>query len=78
MEHSDGGFYAHYHDFGIASAHGDGASIEEAIQEANVSKELVIESLLERGLDVPEPDSSGAYSGKFTARVPKTLHRQLT
>ncbi len=77
MEHSDGGYYAHYYDFGQACAHGDGATIEEAIAEADISKELVLEHLLENNLPVPEPDSSAAYSGKFTARVPRTLHRQL-
>lgn len=75
MEHSDGGYYAVYPDFGGTTAHGDGKTIAAAIKEADISKELTIESLLERGEIVPEPSTS--YSGKFILRTPKSLHRDL-
>ncbi len=75
MEHSDGGYYAVYPDFGGATAHGDGKTIVAAIKEADISKELILEVLLEKGENVPEPSTS--YSGKFIVRTPKSLHRDL-
>jgi antitoxin HicB len=75
MEHSEGGYYAVYPDFGGTTAHGDGKTIAAAIKEADISKELTIESLLARGEVVPEPATS--YSGKFILRTPKSLHRDL-
>lgn len=74
MEHPDGGYYARYPDLG---AHGDGPTIADAIREADVSKELIIETLLEHGDPVPEPEQNEKFSGKFNVRVPKSLHRHL-
>jgi antitoxin HicB len=76
-EEDGGGYYAFYPDFGGATAHGDGESIEEAIKEADLSKRLTLESLLKHGDPVPQPGTLEGYSGKFNARVPKSLHRQL-
>ena len=71
----EGGYYAQYPELG---AHGDAPTIEEAVREANVSKELMLESYLEHGdYPIPEPHSSKDYSGKFNVRVPKSLHREL-
>jgi antitoxin HicB len=75
IEHAEGGYYAVYPDFGGATAHGDGKTIATAIKEADISKELTIESLLAKGEIVPEPATS--YSGKFIIRAPKSLHRDL-
>ncbi|MDQ3399307.1 MAG: toxin-antitoxin system HicB family antitoxin, partial [Deinococcota bacterium] len=77
LSEEDGGYYAVYPDFGGATAHGDGESIEEAIKEANLSKRLTLESLFEHGDPVPQPGALESYSGKFNVRVPKSLHRQL-
>ena len=70
----DGSFYAHYYELGRAVAHGDGATVEEAIKEATVSKELLFEDMLEDGDAIPEPST---YSGRFQVRLPKSLHRAL-
>jgi antitoxin HicB len=51
-----GGYYAHYTDFAPGTAHGDGATIEEAAKEAFISLELTLEDMLEQGLAVPEPE----------------------
>lgn len=75
-EDEGGGYYAHFVDFGIATAHGDGPTIEEAVKEARISLELTLEVLLEQNLPIPEPDSE-TYSGRFNVRLPKTLHRKL-
>jgi antitoxin HicB len=50
-----GGYYAHYTDFAVGTAHGDGATIEEAVKEARLSLELTLEDMLEQGLAIPEP-----------------------
>lgn len=36
-----------------------------------------LEVALEDGIPVPEPRPPEAYSGKFVARVPRSLHREL-
>jgi predicted RNase H-like HicB family nuclease len=51
-----GGYYAHYTDFAVGTAHGDGATIEEAVKEAQISLELTLEDMLEQGLTIPEPE----------------------
>jgi antitoxin HicB len=75
-EDEGGGYYAHFVDFGLATAHGDGPTIEEAIQEARISLELTLETMLEQGLPIPEPNKE-SYSGRFNVRLPKSLHRKL-
>jgi antitoxin HicB len=32
---------------------------------------------LEDGSDIPEPRSETSYSGRFVARIPKSLHAEL-
>ena len=49
--------------------------IAEMIQDA---KKCWLESVLERGLDVPEPAKDEEYSGKFNLRIPKSLHREVS
>lgn len=77
MEHPEGGYYAQYPDFGACGAHGDGVTIDEAIQQASISKELYIDVALEKGKVIPEPDDYDRFSGKFITRVPKSLHAEL-
>jgi predicted HicB family RNase H-like nuclease len=36
------------------------------------------ETKLENGFDIPEPVTETPASGKFTLRLPKTLHNRLT
>jgi antitoxin HicB len=50
------------------------AELEEMIKDA---MRVWIESALEDGQPVPEPRSTGAFSGKFVVRVPRSMHRQL-
>ncbi|MBF0164454.1 MAG: toxin-antitoxin system HicB family antitoxin [Magnetococcales bacterium] len=54
----------------------DGESVEEAIANGMDALKGMIETLDELGMPVPAP-LSGGYSGKFVARVPKTLHARL-
>jgi len=54
-----------------------GETIEEAILNARNAKRVWIESALEEGIEINEPDHSKQYSGQFKLRIPKSLHRSL-
>lgn len=58
---------------------GAGDTAEEAVTMAMDAKKAWIEAALEEGKNVPEPKDLYEidYSGKFTLRLPKTLHREL-
>ncbi len=55
----------------------DGETAQEALTSLDVSRELWIESRLASGLDVPEPECTPQYSGKFVLRIAKSMHREL-
>ena len=44
------------------------------------AKKCWLESALEDGIEIPEPDTSldTDYSGRFSVRLPKSLHRALS
>ena len=52
----------------------DGATIEEAIDEARDAFQAWVSAEREDGRDLPSPKS---YSGQFVQRIPKSLHMQL-
>ena len=56
----------------------DGETKEEAIQSLNEAMELWIETKTANGFAVPEPMQESKASGKFTLRIPKSLHQRLT
>ena len=56
----------------------DGETREEVLANLQEAMEGWIETSLDNGLDVPEPAFADNFSGKFTLRLPKTLHRRLT
>lgn len=59
----------------------DGETPDEAMLNLNEAKKCWIDVALKRGQDIPVPSPSfmdeEVYSGKFTLRIPKFLHRQL-
>jgi predicted RNase H-like HicB family nuclease len=56
----------------------DGDTSEAALRNIAEAMELWIEGCLEKGLKVPTPSlETPEYSGKFTLRIPKSLHRHL-
>lgn len=59
---------------------GVGDTREEACSEAEINKDLWIETAIENGGNVPEPSKlyEDEYSGKFNLRIPKSLHRNLS
>ena len=70
-----GGYLISYPDFTECIA--DGEILEEALQNGREALQAVIEALQEQGMPVPAPNSGGVASGKFIARVPKSIHAQL-
>ena len=71
-----GGFLISYPDF--AECISDGETVAEAIDNGADALRVTIAALKTSKLPVPQPGSGGVASGKFVARVPKTVHAQLT
>ncbi len=71
----DNTYFASCPEFPGLLAHGD--TPEEAIREAGIALEGVIELQKESGLPLPEPMTRQEYSGQFRLRLPKSLHRRL-
>ena len=55
----------------------DGDTKEETLQNLQEAMELWIETKLKNGFEVPEPIQETKASGKFTLRLPKSLHQRL-
>jgi antitoxin HicB len=70
-----GGFLVSFPDF--AECISDGETIEEALANGHDALKATIAALRARKLPVPSPNSGGVASGKFVARVPRTVHAQL-
>ena len=71
-----GGFLISYPDF--AECISDGDTVEDALKNGQEALKATIAALESKGLPVPAANSGGIASGKFVARVPKTIHAQLT
>ena len=70
-----GGYLISFPDF--AECISDGESLDEAIGNGRDALKATIAALKAKKLPVPAPNSGGVASGKFVARVPKTVHAQL-
>ena len=70
-----GGFLISFPDF--AECISDGETVDEAIENGRDALKATIAALKAKKLAVPAPNSGGVASGKFVARVPKTVHAQL-
>lgn len=70
------GFLISYPDFSECIS--DGETVEEALSNGKDALKATIAALKAKNLPVPSPNSGGIASGKFVARVPKTVHAQLT
>ena len=55
----------------------DGQSVEEALANGKDALKATIAALKAKDLPIPAPNSGGVASGKFAARVPKTVHARL-
>lgn len=70
-----GGFLISYPD--LSECISDGETVEEALKNGRDALKATIAALKSKGLPVPAPNGGGVASGKFVARVPKTVHAQL-
>lgn len=70
-----GGFLISYPDFSECIS--DGETAEEAIANGREALAGMMAALAALGRPVPAPNSGGVASGKFVARVPKSIHAQL-
>ena len=70
-----GGFLISYPDFSECIA--DGETVEEAIANGRSALAETMAALKAKGFAVPAPNAGGVASGKFVARVPKSVHAQL-
>ena len=71
-----GGFLISYSDFSDCIS--DGETVEEALVNGRDALKSTIAALKAKNFPVPLPNGGGVASGKFVARVPKTVHAQLT
>lgn len=55
----------------------EGDSLEEAAAMIQDALAAWIEVALDTGRYIPEPKTTGEYSGKFVVRIPKSLHRAV-
>ena len=55
----------------------DGITKEEVLENIKEAMEGWIETKLVNGFAVPEPVAESEASGRFTLRLPKTLHQRL-
>ena len=74
-EEDGGGYLISFPDF--AECISDGETIAEAVENGLDALKATIAALKAKKLAVPAPNSGGVASGKFVARVPKTVHAQL-
>ena len=71
----EGGFVASYPDLpGCISC---GETIEESIKNVQEAKRCWIETAMEDGVAIPDPETVKEYSGQFKLRIPKELHQSL-
>ena len=75
-EEDGGGYLVSFPDFSECIS--DGETIEEALVNGQDALQATIAALKAKKLPVPSPNSGGIASGKFVARVPKSIHAQLT
>lgn len=71
-----GGFLISFPDF--AECISDGETVEEALKNGREALKATIAALKAKSHAIPAANSGGVASGKFVARVPKTVHAQLT
>ena len=70
-----GGYLISFPDF--AECISDGETVEEAMVNGRDALKATIAALKAMKHSVPAPNNGGVASGKFVARVPRTVHAQL-
>ena len=75
-EEEGGGYLAEVPD--LPGCMGDGETVVEAVADIEGAVTEWIDEAKRRGWDIPEPNITEQYSGKWVMRVPKTLHANLS
>ncbi len=70
-----GGFLISFPDFSECIS--DGETVDEALKNGREALKATIAALKSTGHPIPGANAGGVASGKFVARVPKTVHAQL-
>ena len=70
-----GGFLISYPDFSDCIS--DGETVEQTLTNGKDALQATIAALKLKELPIPAPNGGGVASGKFVARVPKTVHARL-
>ncbi|OGF64413.1 MAG: hypothetical protein A2Y62_13520 [Candidatus Fischerbacteria bacterium RBG_13_37_8] len=70
-----GHYFAEIEEFNGCMAHGETA--EEALKNVEISKEMWLDSMLDKNMEIPEPKILREYSGRFIIRIPASLHRRI-
>ncbi|MCY7318473.1 MAG: type II toxin-antitoxin system HicB family antitoxin, partial [Ramlibacter sp.] len=71
-----GGFLISFPDFSECIS--DGETVEDALKNGREALKATIAAQKAKGHPVPAANGGGVASGKLDARVPKTVHAQLT
>ncbi|MCR4437316.1 MAG: type II toxin-antitoxin system HicB family antitoxin [Eubacteriales bacterium] len=71
----DGGYIIEFPD--LRYCVGTGNTIDEAIEDAMITKEEWIKAAYEHNVTIPEPLSNEEFNGRVTLRLPRTLHRSI-
>ena len=74
-EEDGGGYLISFPDF--AECISDGETVDDALVNGRDALKATLAALKAKKLPVPAPNGGGVASGKFVARVPKTVHAQL-
>ena len=72
---SYGGFFAEVEE--LEGCMTQGETYKETYENILEAMEGWLEVAIERGIHIPEPEPESQYSGKFTLRMPKSLHKKL-
>lgn len=76
IQYEDGTYFAEIPDLPGCMTEAD--TIDEVFEMIEDAKRGWIEVGLERGLEIPLPETEKEFSGKFIVRVPKSLHAYLS
>lgn len=72
-----GGFIVENPELGRLSTNAWGETVEDALLMLKEIRRSNIKDLLQKGMEVPEPQGERTYSGRINLRMPPTLHQDL-
>jgi len=79
FEPEDSSWMATHPELGRDSCYAIGDTQEEALKRLEEEKRFVLEILIKRGIEIPEPKSEedNLPSGQFVVRIPRTIHQKI-